>query len=200
MFGMCTLFLIICLACQRHFASILHWEQVGWWSWGGQRADSRAEVAADSPCAWGSGCLHGPPRLQVPAPYCCCCAFCSFAARPECPRGPCNLGPSAHGHVHGPTRPRYPPHGLAPLRRRARTSTRTSTWRRAARAWSLQSWRAAKRRRRGLSRRRPPAQRRERGTSQSHISSASFPVNFSRCTVCIPAGQEPLLLMCMPGL
>ncbi|PRW59019.1 molybdate-anion transporter-like isoform A [Chlorella sorokiniana] len=29
MFGMCTLFLIICLACQRHFASILHWEQAG---------------------------------------------------------------------------------------------------------------------------------------------------------------------------
>lgn len=28
MFGMCSLFLLICTACQRHFASIVHWEQV----------------------------------------------------------------------------------------------------------------------------------------------------------------------------
>jgi hypothetical protein len=30
MFGMCALFLVVCFACQRHFASIVHWEQVGW--------------------------------------------------------------------------------------------------------------------------------------------------------------------------
>lgn len=28
MFGMCSLFLLICFLCQRHFASIVHWEQV----------------------------------------------------------------------------------------------------------------------------------------------------------------------------
>lgn len=29
MFGMCSLFLLVCLACQRHFASIVHYEQAG---------------------------------------------------------------------------------------------------------------------------------------------------------------------------
>ncbi|KAL4419074.1 hypothetical protein ABPG77_002215 [Micractinium sp. CCAP 211/92] len=29
MFGMCSLFLLICFLCQRHFASIVHWEQAG---------------------------------------------------------------------------------------------------------------------------------------------------------------------------
>jgi len=29
MFGMCSFFLIVCLACQRHFASIVHYEQAG---------------------------------------------------------------------------------------------------------------------------------------------------------------------------
>ncbi len=27
MFGMCSAFLLVCLACQRHFASIVHLEQ-----------------------------------------------------------------------------------------------------------------------------------------------------------------------------
>ena len=29
MFGMCSLFLIVCLFCQRHFGSIIHYEQAG---------------------------------------------------------------------------------------------------------------------------------------------------------------------------
>jgi len=29
MFGMCSFFLIVCLFCQRHFASIVHYEQAG---------------------------------------------------------------------------------------------------------------------------------------------------------------------------
>ena len=29
MFGMCAFFLLVCLACQRQFASIVHYEQVG---------------------------------------------------------------------------------------------------------------------------------------------------------------------------
>lgn len=29
MFGMCGFFLIVCLACQRHFATIVHYEQAG---------------------------------------------------------------------------------------------------------------------------------------------------------------------------
>lgn len=29
MYGMCSLFLLVCFLCQRHFASIVHWEQAG---------------------------------------------------------------------------------------------------------------------------------------------------------------------------
>lgn len=108
MFGMCTLFLIICLACQRHFASILHWEQVGWWSWGGQGADSRAEVAADSPCAWGSGCLHGPPRSPcTKAPYCCCCRL-HVSSSAGAPKGPATWAHPRMGMCMAPPVPGTP--------------------------------------------------------------------------------------------
>jgi MFS family permease len=41
MFGMCSVFLLVCLACQRQFASIVHWEQVRRFG-GGHPASSAA--------------------------------------------------------------------------------------------------------------------------------------------------------------
>ena len=107
MYGMCSLFLLVCFLCQRHFASIVHWEQVRGDGGGSMPRNLLQHKTAAPRLLPFTACIHHADTacwmLCPPCTSVCVCVCERPAAASSLtagPRTPTSLHPAAAAHTH----------------------------------------------------------------------------------------------------